>query len=86
MESSDSSLKELFERTKSQQDELDLLDPQSVVFKTSLQSIIDSLERCRQLIQKLSIFSTNEEVEDISTNDLQYESHLGFPQPSRLTR
>jgi immunoglobulin-binding protein 1 len=78
MESSDSSLKELFERTKSQQDELDLLEPQSVAFKTSLQSIIDSLERCRQLIQKVSIFSTNEEVEDISTNDLQYENHLTF--------
>lgn len=80
MESSDSSLKELFERTKSQQDELDHLEPQSVAFKTSLQLIIDSLERCRQLIQKLSIFSTNEEVEDISTNDLQYENQLAFAQ------
>jgi len=73
METSDSSLKELFLRTKSQQDELELLEPQSEAFKTSLQSIIDSLEACCQLIQKLSIFSSNEELEDISTNDLQYE-------------
>lgn len=80
METSDSSLKELFVRTKSQQDELELLEPQSEAFKTSIQSIIDSLEKCRQLIQKLSIFSSNEEVEDISTNDLQYGGHIKIAQ------
>lgn len=80
METSDNSLKELFLRTKSQQDELELLEPQSVAFKTSLQSIIDNLEQCRLLIQKLSIFSSNEEVEDISTNDLQYETRRDLAQ------
>ena len=72
MDAPEPSLKELFQKTKTQHDDLDSLDPQSEAFKSSLQSIIESLEQCRQLIQQLSIFSKNEEVEDISTQDLQY--------------
>lgn len=71
MDPSDGSLKELFQRAKSQEDELDQLEPQTEVFKAHLQTLIDSFEQCRQLIQKLSLFSTNEELEDISTNDIQ---------------
>ncbi|KIW64598.1 hypothetical protein PV04_09521 [Phialophora macrospora] len=69
---SEPSLGALFKQAKDQQDELEGLDPRTAQFKDTLQSIIHSLELCRQLIQQLSLFSTNEEVEDISTQDLQY--------------
>jgi hypothetical protein len=69
---SEPSLSALFKQAKDQQDDLESLDPRTAQFKDTLQSIIHSLELCRQLIQQLSLFSTNEEVEDISTQDLQY--------------
>ncbi|OAL37668.1 hypothetical protein AYO20_03175 [Fonsecaea nubica] len=72
MDTPEPSLKVLFNQAKKQQEDLDGLDPRSANFKHTLQSIIDNLEQCRKLIQDLSLFSTNEEVEDISTQDLQY--------------
>ncbi|EXJ84389.1 hypothetical protein A1O3_05056 [Capronia epimyces CBS 606.96] len=66
------SLRELFTEAKARQDELDTLDPRNSRFNESLQSIIDNLQQCRQLIRKLALFSANEELEDISTQDLQY--------------
>ncbi|KAG9781356.1 hypothetical protein ABEF93_000725 [Exophiala dermatitidis] len=72
MENSEPSLRVLYNQAKARQDELDSLDPRSETFKECLQSIIDALQQCRNLIRKLSLFSTNEEVEDISTQDLQY--------------
>lgn len=71
-EGAEPSLKELFNKAKNQQDDLDSLDPRTATFQNTLKSITDGLERCRQLIQQLSLFSTNEEVEDISTQNLQY--------------
>jgi len=71
METSEPSLKGLYHDAKTHQNELDSLDPRSSTFKTTLQSIIDNLQRCQELIQQLSLFSKNEEVEDISTQDLQ---------------
>ncbi|KIV87405.1 hypothetical protein PV11_02953 [Exophiala sideris] len=72
MDAPEGSLKELYNDAKTHQDGLDSLDPRSSAFKTTLQSIIDNLQRCQELVQQLSLFSTNEEVEDISTQDLQY--------------
>ncbi|KIX08353.1 uncharacterized protein Z518_03009 [Rhinocladiella mackenziei CBS 650.93] len=72
MEESEPSLKDLFNQAKARLDELDSLDPRSPTFKTALQSIIDQLQQCRKLVQQLSLFSTNEEAEDIATQDLQY--------------
>lgn len=71
-EGSEPSLRGLFNQAKKQQDELDSLDLRTANSKDTLQAIIGNLERCRQLIQQLSMFSPNEEVEDISTQDLQY--------------
>ncbi|OCT45259.1 hypothetical protein CLCR_05990 [Cladophialophora carrionii] len=71
-EDSEPSLGALFKQANNQQDELESLDPRTAQYKDTLQSIIHNLERCRQLIRQLSLFSTNEEVEDISTQDLQY--------------
>lgn len=72
MEIPESSLKELFNRSREQHGDLESLDPQSAEFKHTLQSLNNTLERCQQLIQQLSIFSTNEEIEDVSSQDLQY--------------
>ncbi|EXJ63506.1 uncharacterized protein A1O5_11555 [Cladophialophora psammophila CBS 110553] len=72
MDTPEPSLRVLFHQAKKQQEGLDSLDPRSADFKHALQSIIDNLEQCRNLIRDLSLFSTNEEVEDISTQDLQY--------------
>jgi len=72
MEAPEPNLKELYKEARTRQEELDSLDPRSSAYKDTLQSIIDNLGRCRQLIQQLSLFSPNEEVEDISTHDLQY--------------
>ncbi len=74
--SSEPSLRGLFNRAKNQQEELDSLDPRTGKFRDTLQAIIDNLQRCRQLIQQLALFSPNEEVEDISTQDLLY---VGVP-------
>jgi len=71
MDAPEGSLKELYNDAKTHQDGLDSLDPRSSAFKTTLQSIIDNLQRCQELVQQLSLFSTNEEVEDVSTQDLQ---------------
>lgn len=72
MDNSGSSLRQLFTSARGRQQELDAHDPRSNVYQESLHSAISSLEECRQLLSKLAVFSLNEEVEDISTNDLQY--------------
>jgi signal transduction histidine kinase len=71
MDDSEPTLKGLFNDAKRDQDELNSLDPRSATFKDTLQSIIDDLQRCRQLIRQLSLFSKNEEIEDVATQDLQ---------------
>jgi hypothetical protein len=70
-ESSEPSLSRLFSQAKADQDDLDNVDPRSANFKDLLHSIVTNLQRCRELIQQLSLFSPNEEVEDISTSNLQ---------------
>ncbi|KAJ9496532.1 Type 2A phosphatase-associated protein 42 [Exophiala xenobiotica] len=85
MEASEPNLKDLYKEARTRQEELDSLDPRSSAYKDSLQSIIDNLERCRRLIQQLSLFSPNEEVEDISTHDLQCTPR-SFGMDSLLTK
>ena len=69
MDVSGSSLRELYSSAKSKQEEL---DSGSATHQEILQSAISAFEECRKLIAKLAVFSSNEEVEDISTQDLQY--------------
>jgi immunoglobulin-binding protein 1 len=74
MEGGERSLKDHFHDAKAKQDELDRLDLRTGVYQETMRSILSNLQRCRELIQQLSIFSINEEAEDISTQDLQYVS------------
>ena len=68
----DASLRELFRQAKQQQTELDNLDPRSLQHKEALQSAISILQRCRQLVGQNAMFSTNEDLEDLTTPDIQY--------------
>jgi immunoglobulin-binding protein 1 len=90
MDVSGPSLRELYSSAKSKQEEI---DSGSATHQEILQSAISAFEECRNLIAKLAVFSSNEEVEDISTQDLQYDQsalHIAnvidtFPDISRST-
>lgn len=71
-ESQDPSLRQTFDRAKEKQQELDHLDPRSDFFKETLLSTTQELENCQKLVVELSIFSPNEELEDVSTQNIQY--------------
>jgi immunoglobulin-binding protein 1 len=78
MDATGSSLRELFSSARGKQEEL---EAGTAVYQETLQSAISAYEECGQLIAKLAIFSPNEEVEDISTQDLQYPSTPCSPTP-----
>ncbi|RMZ87197.1 hypothetical protein DV736_g5574, partial [Chaetothyriales sp. CBS 134916] len=69
---SDKSLTELFNSAKAKQESLDGLDARTATFKETLQGAIDEFQECLKLVEQVSLFSANEEAEDISTKDLQY--------------
>jgi hypothetical protein len=73
MNASGPSLRELFSSAKSKQEEL---DDRVAGRQEILQSAISAFEECRNLVSKLAVFSPNEEVEDVSTQNLQY-LHVG---------
>ena len=68
----DRSLREIYVEARAQKDQLDDLDPRSSAFKETLQATIRDLEQCQKLIDDLSIFSPNEDLEDLSTQSVQY--------------
>lgn len=72
MTENEGSLSSLFKQAKTGQDDLDTLDPRSDDFKTLLASCLSILKQCSQLVDQLALFSTNEDLEDISTNNIQY--------------
>lgn len=74
MSENETSLGDLFKSAKAIQEDLDVLDPRSVEFKQLLQSTISTLQQCQTLVDRLALFSTNEDLDDISTNDVQYLS------------
>lgn len=77
MDESGVSLRELFSSAKAKQEELG--SGAAGQQEEMLQSTISAFEECRNLISKLAIFSPNEEIEDISTQNLQYDiSALGL--------
>jgi hypothetical protein len=68
----DRSLREVYNEARTKKDQLDDLDPRSGTFKDTLSNILTDLETCHRLIQDLAIFSPNEDLEDLSTQSLQY--------------
>ena len=71
-EQQDRSLKAAFASAKLHQKDIESLDPRSDTAKEAVRSTITDLEQCQKLLQTASIFSRNEDLEDITTESLQY--------------
>lgn len=66
------SLRDLFTSAKSQKEALESgLSSDTDEYREKVNATITKLEECQQLISKLSLFSPNETLDDISTADLQ---------------
>ena len=65
-------IRSLFTSAKTQRKEFDSsADPTSSVYEENLQAAITSLEKCRKIADRISLFSPNETEDDISSGDLQ---------------
>jgi len=69
----ESSIRGLFASAKAQRKELDSFsDPTTSLYQENLQAAIASLEECRRLAERISLFSPNEAEDDVVSGDLQY--------------
>ncbi|KAL8687467.1 MAG: hypothetical protein Q9218_006368 [Villophora microphyllina] len=67
------SLRTLFETANNQRHKLNSTpNPSSSVYQSHLQTATKAFHQCRDLTERLSIFSPNEIEDDISSSDLQY--------------
>ena len=71
-EQQDRSPKAAFASAKLHQKDIGSLDPRSDTAKEAVRSTITDLEQCQKLLQTASVFSHNEDLEDITTESLQY--------------
>lgn len=69
------SLRELLQTAKAQKQSLESsTEPNSDFYRGEVSAVIAKLEQCQKLISQLSLFSSNEALEDIATADLQYDA------------
>ncbi len=69
--SEDQSIKTLFAQAERRKQEVDqAYDRQSTEYADNLAAAIETFEECRVLADRLSVFSSNETVDDIATGDL----------------
>lgn len=74
-------LRSLFEAAKSEKSSLEArTDTNTDQYRSDVNSTIANLEECQRLISLVSLFSSNETLEDISTADLQYFCSLADSQ------
>ncbi|EED23278.1 TOR signaling pathway regulator (TapA), putative [Talaromyces stipitatus ATCC 10500] len=67
------SLKELFQAAKEQKLSLETsAEPNSDAYRQQVSDTINKLQECQRLISQLSLFSSNEGLEDVSTANLQF--------------
>ena len=74
MAEADVNIRTLFARAKHLRTQLETLQSTTQAYQESLQNAISTLEECRKLAEKVSLFSPNETEEDIPSRDLQYLS------------
>jgi hypothetical protein len=68
------SLKELLQTAKAQKQSIEYsTEPNSDAYRQEVSATIDKLRECQRLINQLSLFSSNEALEDVSTSNLQYD-------------
>lgn len=69
---SQSSIRTLFLSARNQRKELEQSsDPTSTIYQENLQAAIATLEECRIIAHRATLFSPNETEDDISSGDLQ---------------
>ena len=73
MSESGGNLQALFLSAKQKQEQLTQLDPRSDIYKELQHAIMLELVQCRDLVTRTAMFSVNEDVDDISTQEIQYE-------------
>ena len=78
MAESQSNIKSLFSRAQLLRKQLESLETTTQLYQENLQTAISTLEACRKLADKVSLFSPNETQDDISSGDLQYLSIAYF--------
>jgi hypothetical protein len=72
------SLQALFAAAKVQKKALESsLEPNSESYRDRVSATIANLEECQKLVSQVSLFSSNESLEDVSTSDLQYGPFIG---------
>ena len=68
----DLNIRSIFTSAKIQRNELESSsEPTSSAYQENLQAAIHSLEECRKIAGRISLFSPNETEDDISSGDLQ---------------
>lgn len=72
MNHSEGNLQSLFLSAKQKQEQLIQFDPRSDSYKELLHGVMVELAKCRDLVTRSAMFSVNEEIDDISTQDIQY--------------
>lgn len=70
----DQSLKTLFNLGENHRKQVDsALDTNTIQYQQSISNAITNYEECLKLADRLSLFSPNETLEDLTANDLQYD-------------
>lgn len=70
-------LRSLFEAAKAGKSSLEArTDTNTDQYRSDVNTIIANFEECQRLVSLLCLFSSNEALEDISTADIQYFSHV----------
>ncbi len=65
-------MRALFTLAKNQRKQLEISsDSTSALYQENLQAAIVTLEECRRIADRISLFSPNETEDDISSGDLQ---------------
>ena len=72
MEGNQTNIRTLFSTAKNLRAKLDSLESTSAVYQENLQRALQSLERCRQASEHVSLFSPNETQDDVASGDLEY--------------
>jgi immunoglobulin-binding protein 1 len=70
----ESNIRTLFTRAKQLKKELNSLESNTQLYQENLQAAISALDECRKLADRVSLFSPNETIDDISSGDIQYLS------------
>lgn len=78
MSESAKSLREAFDSAKARSDALNnTMDRNTDSYREDLAAAITGFLECQEAIRTLSLFSSNEILEDINSNDLQWVVDLG---------